>query len=401
MNASATGGRRAVEAPRIGASGGPGVRVWGDGLLVAALTVLTVVTLPVLGHVAPGSKVSYPVAYSLVMLIATATFVRRRWPLGAAAVAAAGLGVYLALGAPYGPVFGLLTLTLYTVGRWLPLPRAIAVACFAFLALCPHLLTNEASLPGGWGLVPAAAWVIVPTTLGVARRSVVAAAARQRAAEAQQAVADERLRLAQEVHDIVGHGLAAITMQADIALHVAGRSPEQATRALKEISRASNVALEDLRETLRTIHPDGPGHDANRPTPGLARVPELRDRIAAAGIDVRLEIEGEPQPLPTTADVTAYRVLQEALTNVVKHAAHPSAAIRIAHDPDMVTIEVVNPAPARVVGDPEREGLGIGGMRRRVAAVGGTLDAGVVPSAKEFRVAASIPRRSSGPEEGM
>lgn len=377
-------------------SGVSGSWVCGDRLLVGFLASVALVSLPFLEQVTSKRDDTPLITASvLTVLIAAAALSRHRWPALAAVGASIGLGVYLASDAPYGPVFGLVTLTLYSAGRWLRLPRAAGVGMFAFVALCPHLVTNEAALPAGWGMLPLAAWVILPVTLGAARRSVVAASIREREAESRRAVAAERLRLAQEVHDVVGHGLAAISMQADIGLHVAAGSPEHAMAALEEISRAGNLALEDLRETLRTIHPEGQG-TAPRPTPGLARVPELRDRLAAAGIDLCLRVEGEQAPLSAAADITAYRVLQEALTNVVRHSTSPGATVTIRHRSDVVVLRVVNSAAAQVLRGRESDGLGITGMRRRVSAHGGTLV--LRRSDTAFEVTATIPRAATREE---
>src|SRR5699024_5803841 len=155
-----------------------------------------------------------------------------------------------------------------------------------------------------------------------ARRAVAQAAVREREAADQRLVDAERLRLSQEVHDVVGHGLAAIQMQADIALHVQENRPEHARQALAQISRASSEALEGLRAVLSAAHPAS-DEEARAPTPGLARLDGLLARVQQAGVDVSCQTKGTGRPLPAAVDVAAYRVLQEALTNVVKHSPHP------------------------------------------------------------------------------
>lgn len=179
---------------------------------------------------------------------------------------------------------------------------------------------------------------------------MVAARARERQASDQRLVDAERLRLSQEVHDVVGHGLAAIQMQADISLHLSPPRPEQTRAALQAISHASRTALEELRISLASIH-RATGSASTAPTPGLARASELCRRVEDSGITVRFDVEGDPRPLPAAVDVVAYRILQESLTNVIKHSAHQHAGVRIAHTAAAVTVEVTNqnltPANAR------------------------------------------------------
>ncbi len=318
-----------------------------------------------------------------MLLAAVATTVRRRWPVPAMLVAVGATSLYLVLGYPYGPVFGFVLLTVYMVARRRPLGQAAAWSVLALGLLAMHLLTGAAL--GVAGLVPATAWVAVPFSVGVARRAVAGAAVRDREAADQRLVDAERLRLSQEVHDVVGHGLAAIQMQADIALHVHQSQPEELRRALHRISSASTEALAELRAVLATVHPD----DSRAPTPGLARIDDLVQRVRQTGVDVTLEISGTPSPLPSAADVAAYRVLQESLTNVVKHSPHPAARVRIEHLREEVQLTVTNQALAAG----ETEGMGISGMRRRVRGVGGVFHAGPDRERGTYTVRARFPRR--------
>jgi signal transduction histidine kinase len=196
----------------------------------------------------------------------------------------------------------------------------------------------------------------------------------------------ERLRLAQDVHDVVGHGLAAIQMQADIALHLRQSKPAQAQVALEAISRASSDALAELRTTLAAISPDGSGPDSARaPAPGLARVDDLRRRVEDAGVTVEVTVRGKPRPLPAAVDLAAFRILQESLTNVVKHSPHPRASVEISYRPAEVVLAVANQDLAGA----HTDGFGIAGMRRRAAHLGGELTARRAEG--RFEVRASIP----------
>lgn len=360
-----------------------------DAVLVAAWTILAVATLPVL-HFGPGPSTPADAgAVALVLVAGAATAVRRRWPLVAMLLAVAATSLYLVLGYPYGPIFVFVLVTMYAMARRLPLSHAGAGSVAALVLLSAHLLTDgSASLTG---LAPATAWIVIPFSIGAARRAVAQAALREREAADQRLVDAERLRLSQEVHDVVGHGLAAIQMQADIALHVQQNRPEQAREALAHISRASGGALDELRAVLAAVHPAS-NHEAHAPTPGLARLDDLLDRVQQAGVDVSLETEGTERGLPAAADVAAYRVLQEALTNVVKHSPHPRAVVRLEHTDAALTLSVTNQALSAV----DAEGLGISGMRRRVSQVGGSFRAGPDQAGGTFTVVARFPR---DPEE--
>lgn len=231
-----------------------------------------------------------------------------------------------------------------------------------------------------------AAWVAVPFVVGFALRTRHEAAVRMRADALRRGAAEERLRVAQEVHDIVGHGLAAIKMQADIALHVLARRPEQAEKALEAISRTNGTALEELRTALAVVREPGTGSD-RAPAAGLARLEELRRRMAEAGVAVRLETAGEPRGLPDAVDLAGYRIVQESLTNVLRHSAAARATVRIGYEDGGVRVTVTSP----LTGAAERTGgSGVEGMRGRVRSLGGEFTAGPA-SGDRFVVDARLP----------
>lgn len=255
-------------------------------------------------------------------------------------------------------------------------PAALVAGAAAFLAIIAHVFVGATTVDVT-GTAPGAAWIAIPLTIGIARRLIGESQARERAETQRRKLDDERLRLATEVHDIVGHGLAAIQMQADIALHIADSKPDQARIALQAISTASAAALSELRTTLRSITPEtarGNTSDLRAPTPGLARVDDLCRRIRAAGVHVDLVTTGPARPIPPAIDVAAYRIVQESLTNVVRHAAARRATVRIDYLPDAVSVVVISPHD----GTTPDEGFGIHGMRRRIEQVGGdfTIDSG-------------------------
>ncbi|MDI2029525.1 sensor histidine kinase [Saccharopolyspora sp. TS4A08] len=316
------------------------------------------------------------IAFVLVAGLALAW--RRRLPLVVLGIAAAAVTGYLISGYRYGPILLALLVAVYSAARHRP-PRTAGIAAGVVLALMwAHTLITG---PGWTGLVPAAAWVLVPFAAGLVARTQSEAVARHRAEALRQRVDDERLRIAQEVHDVVGHGLAAIKMQADVALHVLPKKPEQAEIALDAISRTSSDALDELRATLAMVR-TGTGRG---PEPGLERVHDLVHRTREAGVDVALRVRGERPDLPKAVDLTGYRILQESLTNVLRHSREQRAEVTVDYAPEEVRIEVTNPSPATTGGD----GLGIPGMRRRVEALGGEFDAGA--SGGRFRVRARLP----------
>lgn len=325
-------------------------------------------------------------AMALAAATGVALVARRRWPRAVLAVSALLLAAYLTVGYPYGPIFFSFFIAVYTVARYRPLSASVPVSLGAVAVLLVHLFTNSAALPGWLGVVPASAWVVVPFALGTTVRLTREAAEREQAEALRRRVDEERLQVVHEVHDIVGHGLAAIKMQSDVALHLLPGRPERAEAALQMISRTSSEALEELRATL-AVKGGGSGEATRAPVPGLARLAELTQRMAQAGVQVDLETVGTVRTLPAVADITGYRIVQEALTNVLKHSTDKVATVRVAYQPDAVVVTVSNPVPPELsTGD----GLGISGMRRRVESLGGAFTAGPT-SGSRFEVRATIP----------
>jgi signal transduction histidine kinase len=333
----------------------------------------------VAGSVAAGrSSVAVGAAgYVLVAVAALALAVRRSRPVVALAVTALCTGAYLAAGYPYGPVIVIFMIAVYSAARHARPRDAAPVAVAALLLLLVHLLVTDRGL--GWlGVVPVAAWVVVPGALGHGLR-LREQTARQARAEA---IAGERLRVAQEVHDVVGHGLAAIKLQADVALHMLHRRPGQAQVALTAISETSEQALAELRATLAEVR----GHDLHA---GLARLDDLRRRMADAGVAVRVHVTGDHVPaVPAAVDLAGYRIVQESLTNVLRHGHCEKAEILIGYAGDSLTITVANPLDGDAGALPG-VGSGIAGMRARVESLGGEFTAERV--ARRFEVRARLP----------
>ena len=202
---------------------------------------------------------------ALLLTAAAALVVRRRVPLVTLAVVTGALSAFLLLGYPYGPSLLAFLIAVYTVARHRPMRTSVPASAVALPGLSAHSF-SDAGL-GLVGLVPATAWAVVPFAVGVTVRITAESLERNRAEAIRQRVDDERIRMAQEVHDIVGHGVAAIKMQADVALHVLASKPEQAETALRAISNTSAQALDELRATLAVVR--RPAAEAERtPTRG-------------------------------------------------------------------------------------------------------------------------------------
>lgn len=207
-------------------------------------------------------------------------------------------------------------------------------------------------------------------------RSAQARAARQLDARAR--ASEERLRMARDLHDVIGHNISLINVQAGVALDLIDTQPDQARVALAAIKNVSKQALEELRTMLAAVRDTS--RDAPRtPAPGLGRLPELIELTSAAGLPVSTTVDGQSRPLPSTVDLAAYRIIQESLTNVTRHSDATSVAIRLAYEPTGVRIELTDNGSARSAasGSPLESvaGSGIIGMRERAAALGGSLQA--------------------------
>jgi signal transduction histidine kinase len=206
-------------------------------------------------------------------------------------------------------------------------------------------------------------------------------------------VAEERLRIAREVHDVVGHGLATITLRAGVADRLADRDPAEVRAALRAIRQVSKDSLAELGALLGVLRGDGeeaPGERA--PTPDLRALPRLVDGLRDAGMDVALEVDVDEAPaVPEVVAAAGYRIVQEALTNVARHAGPATATVRVVYGEDDVTVQVDDDGGGRP-GAPQQpaSGNGIAGMAERVAALGGELDAGPRPEGG-FRVRARFP----------
>ena len=201
----------------------------------------------------------------------------------------------------------------------------------------------------------------------------------------------ERLRIARELHDVVAFSFATISVQAGVAVHVADKRPEMAAEALRAIKAISGEASRELRTILGVLRRTaGPSTMASRGVPALD---SLAATTTGAGLPTRVVVSGEVRSLPPAVDRAAYRIAQEALTNALRHAGPASAVVTVRYEPDRLLIEVLDDGRGAEKSHSEPEpggGHGIGGMRERALALGGTLEAGSDPRGG-FRVCASLP----------
>ncbi|MFF4328763.1 sensor histidine kinase [Streptomyces sp. NPDC001591] len=215
-----------------------------------------------------------------------------------------------------------------------------------------------------------------------------------RAQEVAEAVTAERLRIARELHDMVAHSIGIIAIQAGVGSRVIRTQPEEAREALSAIEATSRETLSGLRRTLvalRQADPDAEvsGRAPLAPSPGLADIERLAAATAEAGVRVDVRRDGEQRPLPADIDLSAYRIVQEALTNVVRHAGTGHCRVRIEYEDENVSVEIIDDGRGAAADGPAH-GFGIVGMRERVALLHGSLSAGPRPEGG-FRVAARLP----------
>jgi signal transduction histidine kinase len=339
-----------------------------------------------------------PLAYLLLAAGPAALLVRRSYPVAVYAFVFCTTLAYALLGYPQGPIFLALVVAFFTVvttGHRLVAVVGLAAGYAGFLWL-PYLLDREPA-PSLEGILGLAAWLLVLLSAAEfvrVRRERAVEAARIRAEEARRRASEERLRIARELHDALGHHISLINVRAGVALHLNEPLPEQARAALDAIRQASKEALTELRSVLDILR-QSDEQASWSPTPTLGRLDNLVSRAAGAGLRVRTETVGEVRPLPYGVDVAAFRIVQEALTNVARHAGPATAAVQIAYGSGELTVQVDDDGR----GPPQQarpgSGKGILGMKERVAALSGELEAGPRPGGG-FRVRARFPLDGAG-----
>jgi signal transduction histidine kinase len=332
-------------------------------------------------------------AFVLLACGPLALIVRRRYPRAVLAFVFGVTLLYVALGYPQGPVYLSLVVAFVTAvlaGHRLLTRLSIVAGWALFLWLPPALGT--AKTPQLLAAVALAAWLLVLLVVCEAvrgRRERMIEARRQRELRARRRADEERLRIARELHDVLAHSISLINVQSGVALHLLDEHPEQARSALSAINEASSEALREVRSVLGVLRGDGE-QPPRGPTAGLASLDELVTRTRTAGVEVSLEVQGEQRPLPTSVDLAAFRIVQESLTNVVRHSGAGVATVHLDYRPDALAVEIEDDGSGPGAGADSDGGSGIPGMRERVAALGGELQAGARPQGG-FQVRARLP----------
>lgn len=388
-----------------------------DVLLALFVTVMQVQGTLVRGPEAserPLADVGH-LGYVLLIVSGAAIAARRRWPVPVFVTTALVSLVYYGLDFPDGPGWLGLFVALYTLVAYGDGRRTLVTAGVGVTVLATSWLVAVADIE------PRAAigWVffrigvsVMSVTLGesVRSRRVIAAdavvraelAERTREEEARARVDAERLRIAREVHDTVAHAIAIINVQSGVTAHVLDRRPEQAREALHTIEQTSSRALQEMRTILGVLRDDSDGHV---PHPGLGQIDELTTKARDAGLDLKLDETSPAAPLPSAVDSAAYRILQESITNVIRHVGPTRVTVTLTSGIDALEIRVTDegrrePAdqhlPAQQsTGNTAKPGRGIVGMRERCQLLGGELDAGPLPDGG-FEVSARLPLTPTG-----
>jgi signal transduction histidine kinase len=366
-----------------------------DGFLALAVVAVAVIMLRVGPH---GEPTRTPNGTDLIAMAAAffAVAARRLWARAALAVSTAIAVVVTAIAGEQPSVLtAAIVVLFFTYASHADRRRVWAWAGCVAVAL---YLSAVLWVGDGWWepeSLGTVAWIGMATAIGDATRSrrayiaeVVERARRAeqtREEEARRRVVEERVRIARELHDVVAHHIAVIKVQATGAKHILAHRPEQVAPALDHISRSSDAVLKEIASVLGLLR--GTEDDDTEPTRGLARLTGLLDDLAAAGLRVDHRQLGDSRELPALADLAAYRITQEALTNAQKYG-DGTARLTVEYTPDGVTLDITN--PVRRTGGPAGTGYGIVGMRERAASTGGTVTVGTNDHGR-FAVHAVLP----------
>jgi signal transduction histidine kinase len=358
-----------------------------DAVLAVLFTALGLITV-FAQEVKNGLTEPTGVAVVTTVLVCLPVAFRRRVPLVAVVASCLAILVHIAFDFPEGSLPLTVLALAYTIAAWSSSRAAVAglVTIYATITL---LAVIEAPGLDAATVLGNLAFYGVAWAIGIAvraRREALEARVReadersnverQRAARL---LAEERLRIARELHDVVAHSMSVIAVQAGVGAHVVEDRPAEARAALEAISATSRGALAEMRQLLGALRDDD-GERSRQPAPDLSDVRQLVDDVRAAGVPVVLQVSGECSGINPAIELSAYRLVQEALTNVIKHAGNPTRVeVRVQHDDDSLSVSVVDDgrgAAAKGEADPLGGGHGLIGMRERVEIWGGQLTAG-------------------------
>jgi signal transduction histidine kinase len=341
------------------------------------------------GHPAPQPTA----ALALVAVACLVLAGRRRYPVAVLAVSTAAVTAYSLLGYVNGAAVLAPVIALYAVATQRGARQAIAAGLVTVGAL---MAATAAGNPfgqitgGGFWLIPGMGAAVVFGGIALANRRAYVASIHARAEQdAQRRIDEERLRIARELHDVVSHTMATINVQAGVAAHVLPTQPEVAAEAVAAIKTASKEGLGELRAILNLLR-QADDSDPVQPAPGTAQLGALIAGARQAGLPTTFTVTGTPVPLPVAVDLAAYRIVQESLTNAIRHAGPATAAVSLGYRPGELLVEVADTGRGPQAAASASAGLGLAGMSERATAVGGIMAAGPVQQGG-FRVSARLP----------
>ena len=333
--------------------------------------------------------------FALVVVAGSSLAWRRRAPLTVATIVSAAVATASLLG--YWPEFvAMLWIAVYSAAAYTGRGRLLRV-------LLPVALLTSVAISVGERWDRGLNWIEILSdlivTFGVPfllgrmtfnrRRRIV----REREIATREAVAAERAAIARELHDVVAHHMSVMVVQAGAARTVSASDPAGTAEALRQIEASGRTGLAEMRRLLGILKAEGDG-DGRTPQPGLADLGELLDSMRATGLAVEAVVEGSPRPLPPGVDLSAYRIIQEALTNALRHAGGASARVVVRYEPDALELEIADDGPGSPDGSEAPAGHGLIGMRERVQLFGGQFEAGPRPGGG-FLVRVRLPRETA------
>ena len=341
------------------------------------------------GHPVPPTPLA---AFLLVVAACLILAVRHRYPVTVLVISTAAVVAYSALGYVNGAALLAPSIALYMVAKTVSVRRSLLLAAGTLIALMAATAAGNPFQPtaGGFYLLPAL--IVAPLFGGIAVRNRLAyvASIQARADDAaNRRIGEERLRIARELHDVVAHTMATINVQATAASHVLAEQPAAAADALQTIRLASKDGLRELRAILNVLR-QADDADPTQPAPGLAHLDALIAGAGQAGLPTALSQHGPARPLPPEVDLAAYRIIQESVTNAIRHAGPAAATVSLTYAADELRIEVSDTGAGAAASPAGSTGHGLTGMRERAAAVGGTVAAGPADGGG-FRVVACLP----------
>lgn len=365
-----------------------------DAAVALFVGVIAIIGTYLVGQHQPDHRTPDAAAFALVAAGAAALAFRRRYPGLVLIFTNIATLLYVILDYPKGLNFLAMLIAFFTavMEDRRGIAWTVLAAEFVLFPWLPHLLANKPA-PSSIEILGLAGWLLVLATIGEIAHARQQRIKRTREEEARRRAGEERLRIAHELHDVLGHNISLISVQASVALHLMDKQPEQARVALSVIKDTSKEALRELRSVLDVLRQTDE-EPPRSPSPGLAGLGDLVSRASEAGLHVHTQISGDLKKLPASVDLAAFRIIQEALTNVMRHSGQAASNVYVVCDGHDLTVTIENDAGSEASRDETGSGQGIRGMKERAAALGGLVDASPLPDGG-FRVLARLPLNGS------